>query len=213
VKINTRLRLLVLPTAFAIAFPALAFQYPLSPEAIREAYFLGSRNDVQSAEVFEKYVHPLPKPENGPHIAWIGIETPYVFVATEMAKSPNDRAQEAEQRFLGKPQIFRVRVEIDFTPTYPNPTVPSHSGLGVFLVPDFWKAFKIKLIQDHEIPSQAVLAGPIYSYYAGDVTGIVGAEIEVDYNPEQIDSTPINVEVITPDGQDFKTTFDLSTLK
>jgi hypothetical protein len=86
-KTNTQLRLFVLLLAFAIAFPALAFQYPLSPEAIREAYFLGSRNDEQSAEVFEKYVHPLPKPENGPHIAWIGIETPYIFVASEMAKS------------------------------------------------------------------------------------------------------------------------------
>ena len=212
-KTNTQLRLFVLLLAFAIAFPALAFQYPLSPEAIREAYFLGSRNDEQSAEVFEKYVHSLPKPENGPHIAWIGIETPYIFVASEMAKSPNDHAQEAEQRFLAKRQIFRVRVEIDFTTTYPNPTVPSHSGLGVFLVPDFWKDFKIKLIQDHEIPSQAVLGGPIYSYYTADVTGIVGAEVELDYNPEQIDSGPIDVEVVTPDGQDVKTTFDLSTLK
>lgn len=106
-----------------------------------------------------------------------------------------------------------MRVELDFTPTYLNPTVSSHSGLGVFLVPDFWKAFKIKLIQDHEIPSRAVLAGPVYSYYTADVTGIVGAEIEADYNPEEIDSRPVDVEVITPDGKDVKATFDLSTLK
>lgn len=86
-KTNTQVRLYVLLLVFALAFPASAFQYPLSPEAIREAYFLGSRNDEQSARVFEGYVHTFPKPENGPHIAWIGIETPYVFVATEMAKS------------------------------------------------------------------------------------------------------------------------------
>jgi hypothetical protein len=140
------------------------------------------------------------------------IETPYTFVANEMAKSPNDHAQEAEKRFLGKRGHFRVRFAIDFTTTYPNPTVPSHSGPGVFLVPDFWRDFKAKLIQDHEVASSGSRAGPIYSYYASDVTGIIGAEVELDYDPEQILSEPIKVQVVTPDGQDVKTTFDLSTL-
>jgi hypothetical protein len=211
---SVQLRLFTFLLVFSIAFPASAYEYPLSSEAIREAYFLGARHhDEMSATVFAEYAHPLPKPKSGPYIAWIGIETPYMFVATEEDKSSNDRAPDAVRKFLGKPQLFRVSVEIDFTPTYPNPATASHSRNGVFLVPDFWKDFKIELMQDHEIPSQAVRAGPIYSYYSEDVTGIIGAEIELDYNPEEIQSAPIKVEVITPHGRKVKTSFDLSILK
>ena len=43
--------------AFAIALPTLAYDYPLSPEAVRDAYFLGKANSAKRAEFFAKYTH------------------------------------------------------------------------------------------------------------------------------------------------------------
>jgi hypothetical protein len=44
-------RLSILLLALAIVPPALGFDYPLSPEAIREAYFLGAGNYATSGPV------------------------------------------------------------------------------------------------------------------------------------------------------------------
>ena len=206
------LRLFVLLLAFSVAFPLFAYEYPLSSEAIREAYFLGKNTDGRGAETLAQYTHALPMPLAGPDIPSIQIETPFTAVAMRAAQTPGYHAQEAEQEFTGKPGVFRVRVEIRFTPTYPNPTEPSQSGIDVFWVPDFWKDFKIKLMQGREIAAQSVRAGPVYSYYAADVTGIIGAEIEMDYSPEEIGAAPVEVKVIAPNGQAVQTSFDLSTL-
>ena len=64
-----------------IALPALAYQYPLSSVEIRDAFFLGIRNDDLTAALFAKYTRTLPAPETGPYVAEIDLDTPYLQVA------------------------------------------------------------------------------------------------------------------------------------
>ncbi|MGD0955857.1 MAG: hypothetical protein ABR953_03400 [Candidatus Acidiferrales bacterium] len=208
------LSILLLGLAFATLQPALAYNYPLSPEAIREAYFLGKRNDEQTAAFFVKYIHSFPMPKSGPYVASIGIDTPYSAIVRRTQNSPiGYHPQEAEKEFLGNPGVFRVWVEIEFTPSYPNPTQMSPYTNGGVWIPDFWRDFKIRLKQDREIEAQSVHGGPIYSDYAADIYGMAGAEVALDYNPTKIGAEPTDIEVITPDGQDIETTFDLANLR
>jgi hypothetical protein len=210
-----KLPVLLLAITLIALQPALAYYDPLSSEAIREAYFLGKRNDEQTAAFFTKYVHALPAPKSGPYVSSIGIDTLYAAIVRYVQRAPiSYHAEEAEQEFLGKSETFTVFVEIDFTASYPDPAQFSTYVNGAVLVPDFWKDFKIQLTQDRKVEAQSVRGGPIYSDYPIDQYGLVGAEVELEYDPAKIDpSTPATVDVVTPDGQDVQTTFDLAELR
>jgi hypothetical protein len=120
--------ILLLTLAFAALQPALAYNYPLSPEAIREAYFLGKGGAAKRAEVFGKYTQDPPAPKTGPHVSMIQFETPYLVVAENISQnSTNYYAPDAEEQYLGKPAICRVRVEVDYTiwqELEPPPVIP-----------------------------------------------------------------------------------------
>jgi hypothetical protein len=197
----------ILLAAFAIAQPGLAYEYPLSPEAIREAYFFGKANPDKKTEFLEKYTHHLPLPKSGPYVAWIEVETPFACVVKKVARMPlNYHAQEAEQDFLGKPGCFHVRVEIDFTPTYPDPRA------ATAVRSDFWRDFKVHLRQRAEIPPRSVRGQLIYNEKA--LIGFTGATILLDYDVKRIDpAAPAIIEVVAPDEQHIQTTFDLAGLR
>jgi hypothetical protein len=59
-----------------IALPALAYQYPLSSTDIRDAYFIGARNDELTAAFFADYTKHLPMPESGPYVSDVSIGAP-----------------------------------------------------------------------------------------------------------------------------------------
>src|SRR5262249_54751202 len=59
------------------AEPLLAFQTPLSEEAVREAYFLGQRHDESVTSALEKYSQYFSIPDHGPQIASVTYLTPF----------------------------------------------------------------------------------------------------------------------------------------
>jgi len=202
-----RLALPILVVALAAPPAAPAFDYPLSPESIREAYFLGKASLEKRNEFFEKYTHHLPIPKTGPNVASIAVQTPFGCVVDKVSQmSLSYHAPDAEQDFLGKPGCFRVRVEIYFTETYPDPKATA-AALG-----EFWRNFKLHLKQSAEIQPRSVLGQPIYSDQT--ISGYIGAEIVAEYDVKKIDpGTSTTVSVNTPDGQDVETTFDLANLR
>jgi len=213
-KTNARLRLFTFLLAVAVALPALAFEYPLSSTSIREAYFIGRQDQQKREKFFATYTKLLPVPQSGPHIGVIQLETPFVVVVERTAQAiSNYHAQDAEQEFTDKPGIFRVRIRIDLTASY-GWTMPAPRG-GIRLRPDdFWKDFKVRMLQDEEIPSQSVHGSPIYSL--ADESGssqLIGAWIVLDYNAEKVKSALATVEVIPPEGEKVEVTFDLDELR
>jgi hypothetical protein len=200
--------------AFAgLALRAFALSYPLSSTAIRDAYFLGNRNNQQTGEFLAQYVHALPQPKTGPYVQEIGIDTPFSQIVWQTRGRPNYFAPDAVEEFGGKRMPFLVHVTIALTDTY-SPIPPTTAPEYYQWVPDFWNDFKVQLVQDDkEIPAEQARGGPIYSYGDEDIPMVTGAMIELLYNPEKIDAEPTQVVVTTPDGQTVETTFSLAKLR
>jgi hypothetical protein len=206
--------ILILAFALGIAITAAAFDYPLSSTAIRDAYFLGNRNDEQTADYLSKYAHRFPMPKSGPYVQEISLETPFTQVVRHSQTTWNYHAPSAVEEFQGKPLPFRVHVDIVLTPSY-SP-IPETPGANLYQwVPDFWNDFKVQFIQDKkEIPSRTIRGGPVYAYEDfGMPYYVTGARIELEYDPEKIESDPVDIDVLTPDGQKIETTFDLARLR
>lgn len=212
-KNATRITSLLVIAVLLFAVPSLAFDYPLSETAIREAFLTGNGN--RNSELFVKYAHNFSAPDSGPYVASIRLETPFEQVAQRGATASNYHAPEAEQEFLGKRMPFRVRVEIQFTPTYPEFQNRESNGAYSLLqpLPDYQNDFQIDVSQDNTITPLASRAYVASSNFSNTVWGIQGIVIEQEFDPQKIDSSDMTVEVHTPDGQDVATTFDLSQLR
>jgi hypothetical protein len=204
--------------ALLIALPALAYQYPLSTTDIRDAYFMGARNDEMTAAFFGDYSKRLPAPQSGPDVDQITIDTPYTQIVQRSMGAVNYNSVEAVEEFEGKPMTFRVFVRFYFTDTYKPAPLQHADGISLtpLAYPDFWNDFKVRLVQDKEIPPKSVRGAPIYPMLT-DVDGPpplpIGGTIEVDYDPAKIDTADATVEVIKPDGQDIQVPFPLSQLR
>lgn len=212
-KNATRITSLSVIALLAFAVPAVAFDYPLSETAIRDAFLTGNGN--RNSELFVKYVHNFSAPESGPYIASIRLETPFEQVAQRGATASNYHAQEAEQEFLGKRLPFRVSVEIQFTPTYPEFSNRQSNGAYSLLQPisDYQNDFQIDVSQDATIAPLTTRAYVASSNLSNTVWGIQGIVIEKEFDPQKIDSSDLTIEVHTPDSQSVATTFDLSQLR
>jgi hypothetical protein len=198
----------------AMALPVVAYEYPLSSTSIRDAYFLGKNSDERTSAFMARYWQSLPMPKTGPHVALVGLDTPFTQIVGYTQSTSNDRLPDALEKFQDKRLVFRAYVDIYLTASY-SPIAPSKLPLLYQAVPDFWNDFKVRLLQDQEIPAQAVRGGPLYSY-GGEDEGpvrVIGARIELEYDAEKIDSEPTTVEVVTPDDQHVEATFDLTELR
>jgi hypothetical protein len=201
-KASSRLGLTILLIAATAAQPLAAFDYPLSSKAIREAYFLGAGDAGKRAEFFGKYTKRFPVPKTGPYLAMIEFETPYVVIAERVSQNvSNYFAQDAEQEFLGKPAICRLRVQIYFRGSYSWPITRPRTD------------YTIRLKQHgREISRKTSSSEPLYS--SGDFPVLIGIEMDLEYDAEKIESAaPATVEVLSPDGQEIRETFDLAKLR
>lgn len=93
-----------MPSPFRVAFallagvllvsaPSLAYDTPLSDQAVREAYFLRQRRDESMYAFLNKYTKPLPRPKTGPHIAAITFFTPFALLVQHASRQADDSAQ------------------------------------------------------------------------------------------------------------------------
>lgn len=203
--------LVIATLALVLAFPALAYRYPLSSSDIRDAYLLGTRRDSLTADFLAKYRHDLRIPRTGPWISDVIIATPYAQVVEIGQSDQNPDSQQAEIDLAKKSFPLIVRVGINFTGTYPSlPTDPPAPRVPI---PDFEKDFKVRASQRGKKIEKSSLKTILLD--SGDGDGqITGAVLELTYRIEDIDpSEDLTIKVITPDDQDVETTFDLNSLK
>jgi hypothetical protein len=200
-----------------LAPSSLAFDLSLSEEAVREAYFLGQRNDENTAQVLAPYTRHLALPEKGPYVSKIGISTPYSQVIDiSRQRTGYYSAQEAQQDYRERGDTILVSIRIEFTATYGYPQAVASANdaakeQGIILQPqDFWKDFSFGLSQDRKrIEPRAERAEVVYDRGEG---GLGGAVVWLEFGAHDVASTEAFVEVETPDGQDVVATFDLSRL-
>jgi hypothetical protein len=214
-KPSSRFRVSAFLLVLVIAMPALAYDYPLSSTSIRDAYFFGKRHTSVTTAPFKQYTHYLPATQSGARVEAINLETPFVQVAERSGAAFNYYAQDAAEEFTDQELPFRVLVTVDLSGAYPQSKDSRPNFLG-FLVPDFCRAFDVQLVQDKPIPEKSRRVYLLYSDASTSVTGfggVTGAVLELDYDPELIDSTDTTIKVETADGQHAETTFDLTQLR
>src|SRR5215469_6785575 len=102
-----------------LVWPAAAFGTHLSDQAVREAYFLGQRNDEKTAQFLESYLRRLPMPQSGLYVSEIELFTPYAeAVDLSRQHTVGYSAQQAAQEYRDRGDVFRLRVRVFFTDTY-----------------------------------------------------------------------------------------------
>jgi hypothetical protein len=191
------------PAIWAAFLPqlALAYDHPLSDEAVRDAYFIGQ--DVKTVNHFlSQYTQSLPVPASGPDVSEIALSTPYAQVVEVSAQhSVGYSAEQAAEDYQKRGDFIAVRVKVLFTPTYPDPG------------DDFWSSISVGLIQKTHMGATAVSGEPIYSSDAYGDTVSIGANVYVQFSLAGVKSDTVRVEVVPPDGDAVHATFDLSTLR
>jgi hypothetical protein len=194
-----------------------AFELSLSDEAVREAYFLGQRNDENTAQVLAPYTRHLALPEKGPYISAISLSTPYAqIIDASRQRSGYYSAQEAQQDYRDRGDTILVSIRIEFTATYGYPQAAASADnlakkQGISLQPqDFWKDFCLGLSQDDKWIQPLTERGE--AVYDRGEGGLGGAIVWLEFDAHDVASTEASVEVETPDGQHVVATFDLSRL-
>ncbi len=200
-----------LAVSTALAPIALAFRHHLSPEDVREAYFIG--RDLERREAFFETYMRSPHPAGaGPNIQ-IEFRTPYEQVAYRARDAADDYfPPDAAQDYLEHPIheiIVRALIYESATFSFPYAKNPSSELLA--------RLFKFRVSQDaHQIDSDKLTAeyaiplglGPYSSASLG------GIDIQLHFDASQFKSDdPVTVEVLAPTGQTYTTTFDLTALK
>src|SRR5215469_11029456 len=145
----------IVSAALLLALPVFPFQSPLSDEAVRDAYFLGQRNDESTADFFSSYLKTLPPPKAGPYISEVELYTPYSqLVEWSRIHSVGYSAQQATKDYHATSDSIFVRIRIDFTSTYgafelyrsgrlPDPPKGGSEGPR----PDYYRDFRAGLSQ------------------------------------------------------------------
>jgi|GEM_PF-481433 len=154
-------------TLFLIS-PAFAFDAPLSPEAVRDAYFLGQHNNQSTLSFFSQYVRSLPAPDKGPYIAEVEFYTPYTqIVEASRRRTGSYSAQQAELDYRHGHDKLYVRIRINFTDTYGALELYRSSKGDKQLsgrdepLPDFYRDFRVGLSQRSASSHENQWIGPL----------------------------------------------------
>ena len=211
---NRRHRLALLLLLSLSCLPALAYEYPLSAGAIREAYFLGTGTKGTDESFYNDYARTIPNPAKEPPVSTITIDTPYLQVAEHARPYPNLLAPDAVEEFFGKPAKFRVFADIYFTP----PSDERHSGDKKGSRSDESKSdgrLEIQLKQNQkEIPARIVDESPLYPFRdAQSSAARIGEHVELECDASNLNATALTITVRLPEGQAHKVVFDLSQIK
>jgi hypothetical protein len=211
-KTNTRFGLSALFVVFVIALPAMAYEFPLSADAIREAYFLGSGQKGKDSDFYSQYSHSLGEPKKDPPGSIVTIDTPYLQIAEHSRETSNYHSQDARRDFFEKPAEFRLFLDVYYKPVDQTATTATKAQSDSS---DSGKVLKIKLIQhEKEISWRTVESWPFYPFHnAKTSVERDGEHREIACDAALIDSSVLTIKIDTPDGQQFKTDFDLREIK
>jgi hypothetical protein len=225
----------VLVSALLFSPPSFAFEAHLSSEAVREAYFLGQRNDETTRAFFEPYLRTFERPKNGPFVSEVEIYTPFSQLVELSSRRNNYSAQQATEDYLrGTDRVF-VRIRIQFTPTYGTP-----SYLAAFIAlngrsvnppqrANFSHDFRIGLSQNNKwlepvearhdltntVPTGHFAFDPdgMGSWvYAGDGMA-TGWLVWLEFDAKDVHNDNAQVEIFGPDDMHLVASFNFTALR
>jgi hypothetical protein len=207
-------------SALLLSTPALAYDTPLSEQAVREAYFLGQRRDESMAAFLNKYTKLLPAPATGPQIYSVTFLTPFSLLARHSSQQPNYSAQQAAKDHHPDEEVVAIEIQIFLTQSYPA-AIPTPTGsrsdspVGFRLRPsDFWKTFKYQVFDDKEELIVDDLTGePTYLCDGEGGCDLSGATVRIQFPATAFKSDSATMEITPPEFEPISVDFDLSSLR
>jgi hypothetical protein len=194
--------------------PALAYEFPLSSEEIRQAYFFGRSSDGgRVLEFLGQYVR-LFRPDNT--VSFVGrieLRTPFQRIVESSRNNQIDySAQQAQIDYASKSDIVEVRVYLVFDASRAASPELYTDAAGHVLDhrENFWRDFRFHVTQDHAIEPKKIDGIPRYDCCGG---GLGGALVQLNIDSIAVGSRELRVEVIAPDGHTTTASFALGELK
>jgi len=187
---------------------AQSYHYPLHSEAIRDAYFLGERNNFQTTDCLLQYIQRFTGPQAGRYyISQIEISTPYQqIVLRGQRDTPGDSALQAETDLREHPLKLIARIQVEWNAAHPD-------GTSQLVPPDLSHDVPIHVSQQQEIKPLKTSYREIYSNSGDGGSTFLGWSFELQFDPAKITSAPLRISVKTPDGQVQEAEFDMAKIQ
>lgn len=191
-------RLFAVVLGLLLALPAGAYDFPLSSNAIRDAYFLGIRQGSLDAQFRAKYARAVPELKQGNCATQIRIETPFFQVAESASSMPNYSAQDAVKAFYEKPMMLRIYLDICYMREAPPPN-----------------SVQIRVLQNKKVVAPASDTRTAFAERFTEESFLLpnGEKAVLEFNPQRIDSSMLTIRVDTPDGQHAECVFDMQAIR
>jgi hypothetical protein len=199
-KVPARTRVLGFAVLMALflAVPLNAYDdIPSSEKSIRDAYFLGTRQESLTRKFLARYAHWVPELKEGTCTSQVRLETPFLQVADYASKAPNLSSQDAVKQVYGKQMFLRVYLDICYKPNAPL------------------NAIKVKVFQNKReiVPSSAETRPYVPRIDELATLPANGERVRLELKSNQIDSSTILFRIDTPDHQQAEVAFDMQTLR
>jgi hypothetical protein len=197
IQSNFIAKFLALFLALVLAHPVLGYDFPLSPESIREAYAIGLRH---GGDFLARYKRSIPslKEKGGGCISAVRVETPFLQVVSFAENAPNYSMQDAAKRFYDKPLPFRIYLDICYMPSAPPP--------GSLQINIFQNKKAIVPVSDNRSPYIPVVD-------VGWTLPPNGEQVQLEFLPDKISSSTLTIQIDTPDDQHAELELDLTSLR
>jgi len=219
---------LLLAVLFCIASSdiSMAYEVPLTPAALHEAFILGQRNDAATAAFLNPYVKQITENSQESHIAEIQILTPFAQVVDLSRRFTSGYSEEqAAREYHQRGDTVVIRILLMLPAAYPKPEAPANEAPAPAQQPpapstqlqpeNFWQNFRFATKQHGKtIPTRFIRNKPIYSTPTKDTPSVLdGATVWLEYDAKDVASEETVVEVTTPDSKTIGATFDLKKLR
>ena len=214
---------LLLVTTLYFPPPLSAYELPLTPAAVHDAWVLGQRNDQATAEFLAPFSKQITSSaQSSAHIAEIEVLTPFALVVDQSRQklSGYTEAQAAQDyRQRGETVVVRIRMMLPgaFPESERNAQAPpaSPAEKATLRAENFWHSFKFAVKQGQKmLAPRSIHNIPVYSAATKSAPSTLdGQTVWLEYDAKNIASDEILVEVTTPDAKMVTTNFDLKKLR
>jgi hypothetical protein len=221
-----RILSLALAAGLSLASSAWAYEVPLSPSALHDAWVLGQRNDQATAEFLAPYSQQFnaTSTQNTPQVAEIQVLTPFAQVVDQSRQNLSGRytEQQAVQAYHHQGDTVMVLIRLMLPGAYPqserSPQAPPAStrGQNAVLRPEnFWQNFQFAVKQNGKVlATRSVSNKAVYSSATNAVPATLdGQTVWLEYEAKGVAAEEITVDVTSPDAKTITTNFDLKKLR
>jgi hypothetical protein len=200
-----------------------AYEVPLAPAALHDAWTLGQRNDQATAEFLAPYSKQVTEgPPDAPHVSEIELLTPFAQVVDECLRNlsnyPEPKAVQSYHQH-GDTVIIRISLMLPaaFPKAKPDPAAPpaTRAQTAPLRQENFWQNFQFAVTQGQKVlTARSIHNKPVYSAATNSAPSTLdGQTVWLEFDAKSLASDELTIEVKTPDAKTVSTMFDLKKLR